>query len=348
MNNSFVTVIIPFHNARQTIQAALDSALAQTYEELEIILIDDGSSDGSGELADVLASSPMREGRIVKTLHQEDLGVSVSRNRGTLAAEGGYITFLDADDTMDPGMIAYLMRLLRETGADIAGCGFQSVSAKKPPEEIPEPDAGEKIPHRLLQGSEIAREIIMRHDTRVWSKLFTRKTALSARFQEGLTIGEDMLYVLSCAGPETKYAAAAAPLYRYTVNPEGAMNRPFTRSYMDQLRCWELALTRIGAVFPELLQDRNFCGSLGSVQAVSAVLAASKISLLPGKERRAFADCLRTCRERVKDALANPDVRENLPAGYGAKTSLLLHAPALFGVMTRVAQNCKNASEGLK
>ena len=136
---------------------------------------------------------------------------------------------------MDSGMTAYLMRLLRETGADIAGCGFQSVSVKEPPEEIPEPDAGEKIPHRLLQGSEIAREIIVHHDTRVWSKLFTRKTALSARFQEGLTIGEDMLYVLSCAGPETKYAAAAAPLYHYTVNPEGAMNRPFTRSYMDQL-----------------------------------------------------------------------------------------------------------------
>ncbi len=235
MNNSLVTVIIPFHNARQTIRAALDSVLSQTYENLEIILIDDGSSDGSGELADKLSSASLREGRTVKVLHQEDLGVSVSRNQGILAAEGGYITFLDADDTMDSGMTAYLMRLLRETGADIAGCGFQSVSVKEPPEEIPEPDAGEKIPHRLLQGSEIAREIIVRHDTRVWSKLFTRKTALSARFQEGLTIGEDMLYVLSCAGPETKYAAAAAPLYHYTVNPEGAMNRPFTRSYMDQL-----------------------------------------------------------------------------------------------------------------
>ena len=151
-----------------------------------------------------------------------------------------------------------------------------------------------------------------------------------------------MLYVLSCAGPETKYAAAAAPLYHYTVNPEGAMNRPFTRSYMDQLLCWTLALSRIEAVFPELLQDREFCASLGSVQAVSAVLAASKISLLPEKERRAFADCLRTCREYIKDALAKPGVRGKLPAGYGTKTSLLLHAPALFGVMTRAAQAGKN------
>ncbi len=120
------------------------------------------------------------------------------------------------------------------------------------------------------------------------------------------------------------------------------MNRPFTRSYMDQLRCWTLALSGIEAVFPELLQDREFCASLGSVQAVSAVLAASKISLLPEKERRAFADCLRTCREYVKDAFAKPGVREKLPAGYGTKTSLLLHTPALFGVMTRAAQAGKN------
>lgn len=241
--NPTISIIIPVHNAKETLAGAVESVMRQTILEscpaagLEIVLVDDGSEDESGRLCDSYAE--WDAGRTV-VIHMEDEGVSEARNRGLDAAGGEFITFLDADDAMEPSMLEELYALHRRTDAEICGCGFCRVTPKEAAEYAERPDEGSKssgagalcrsaaAEHTLLQGSGVIRDGILQGDTRAWSKLFTRTLIGDKRFQKGLTIGEDLLFVMSLVGEETRYAAAAAPLYRYTVNPRGRWSGPLS------------------------------------------------------------------------------------------------------------------------
>ena len=94
-------MIIPVYNVRPYIEEALDSVIGQTYRKLEIIIIDDGSTDGSGEICDRYAEQDCR----IKVYHQENKGLSAARNTGLDASTGSVIAFLDPDDAFAPDMI---------------------------------------------------------------------------------------------------------------------------------------------------------------------------------------------------------------------------------------------------
>lgn len=122
MNNTdtlpLISIIVPVYNVKEYLEKCLDSICSQTYKNLEIILINDGSSDGSGELCDLFAQ---RDGR-VKVIHQANAGQSAARNRGLDIAQGEYFGFVDSDDWIEPDMYEFLYRLLKENGADISIC----------------------------------------------------------------------------------------------------------------------------------------------------------------------------------------------------------------------------------
>ena len=108
------------YNAEPYLKDCLDSVTGQTYRNLEIILIDDGSTDGSGAICDAYAAKDSR----IQAFHQENSGAAVARNAGLAAANGEWIGFVDSDDYIDPDQYAYLLDLARRHGADIAQCGM--------------------------------------------------------------------------------------------------------------------------------------------------------------------------------------------------------------------------------
>ena len=113
-----ISIIVPVYNVKDYLEKCLQSICVQTYKNLEIILIDDGSSDGSGELCDLFAQ---RDGRI-KVIHQTNAGQSAARNRGLAVAQGEFLGFVDSDDWIESDMYEFLYRLLKENGADISIC----------------------------------------------------------------------------------------------------------------------------------------------------------------------------------------------------------------------------------
>lgn len=123
MTKKLVSVIIPAYNIEKYIGRCLDSVLSQIYENLEIIIVDDGSSDGTGKILD---DYEKRDSRI-KVIHKENGGVSSARNKGLDMAVGDYIGFVDGDDIIAPEMYETLVKLLEEEDADIAHCGYQMV-----------------------------------------------------------------------------------------------------------------------------------------------------------------------------------------------------------------------------
>ena len=104
-----ISVIVPVYNTEKYLRRCIDSILNQTYEALEVILVDDGSTDGSGAVCDEYAEKDAR----VRAIHQKNGGISAARNAGIDAASGQYIAFIDSDDYVTGDMLAELLRICR-------------------------------------------------------------------------------------------------------------------------------------------------------------------------------------------------------------------------------------------
>lgn len=117
---NLISVIIPAYNVEAYLARCLDSVLAQTHRELELLVIDDGSTDGTAAIADAYAARDSR----VKAIHQANAGLPAVRNRGIELAAGSYITFVDGDDEIAPDMLARLLENARKYDADISQCGI--------------------------------------------------------------------------------------------------------------------------------------------------------------------------------------------------------------------------------
>jgi glycosyltransferase involved in cell wall biosynthesis len=113
-----ISVIVPVYNVRSYLEEAVDSVLGQTYTRLEVILVDDGSTDGSGELCEEYARRDSR----VRVIHQENRGLSAARNAGLDAMEGDLVAFLDSDDAYCPDMLLHMAEAMEKHGADIVEC----------------------------------------------------------------------------------------------------------------------------------------------------------------------------------------------------------------------------------
>lgn len=120
-----VSVIVPVYNAVAHLGACLASILSQTHTDLDVILVDDGSTDGSGALCDQIALTDSR----VRVIHQTNGGIGAAQNAGLDAARGQYITFCDNDDLMSPHLIERLLQILVETDADMSCCRWWNVGA---------------------------------------------------------------------------------------------------------------------------------------------------------------------------------------------------------------------------
>lgn len=120
-----ISVIVPVYNVEPYLRKCVDSILAQTLPGIEIILVDDGSTDGSGFVCDEYARNNER----IRVIHKENGGLSSARNAGLDAAKGEYVAFVDSDDCIAPEMYQRLLCALQESKADLSICGYQKVKA---------------------------------------------------------------------------------------------------------------------------------------------------------------------------------------------------------------------------
>ncbi len=169
-----VSVIIPVFRTEQYLEKCVRSVINQTYKNLEIILVDDGSDDSSGALCDSLAAQDSR----ILVIHKENGGLSSSRNAGIEKAAGDYISFADSDDFMEPDMIEYLL----SAESDIACCSHFIVNGGK---KIPAPGFDKKT---VMNADEAVKELFKDEKLKnyVWNKLFKREFFDDVRFPEGM------------------------------------------------------------------------------------------------------------------------------------------------------------------
>lgn len=180
-----VSVIVPVYRCEEYLSACIESILGQTYQDLEVILVDDGSPDGAGAICDAYAAKDSR----ISVIHQENAGVSAARNAGIDAATGDAIAFVDSDDTVEPDMYEVLVKLALEHGADIAHCGYRKVHFDGSTKEV----LGTEI--LLVQDAWEASECLLagKYFTgSPWTKLYRREMFEGIRFDPALKINEDI------------------------------------------------------------------------------------------------------------------------------------------------------------
>ncbi|MCR4789342.1 MAG: glycosyltransferase [Lachnospiraceae bacterium] len=213
-----ISVIVPAYNIEKYIGRCLDSIIAQTYTELEIIAVDDGSTDDTGAVLDGYAKKDQR----IKVIHQENLGLSGARNSALKVASGDYIGFVDGDDHIEPAMYETMINSCLENEAEMAICAYRQI--------------GEGIKNREFSGRIIplsrdeALDIYICDDREfsiynsVWSRLFKKEIVLGEVFPQGRN-SEDIIYTTKAMCKATKCVYVDLPLYDYTASrPDSIMN----------------------------------------------------------------------------------------------------------------------------
>ena len=169
-----ISVIVPVYNVSPFLGKCLDSLLAQSFKDLEILIIDDGSTDDSGDICDKYAEEDKR----ITVFHTDNKGLSAARNLGLDKSKGDYIAFVDSDDWIEPEIFDVLLRNAEETGADIVECCVceENTDTVSVTNWQTGSFSGKEAVHELIQG---------RLGECVWDKLYKRKCFDTIRFPEG-------------------------------------------------------------------------------------------------------------------------------------------------------------------
>ncbi|MGN0171095.1 MAG: glycosyltransferase family 2 protein [Lachnospiraceae bacterium] len=287
-----ISVIIPVYNAAPYLRRCLDSILNNTFHNLEVICVNDGSQDDS---LTILEHYHIFDDRIV-VLNQKNSGVSAARNKGLAYATGKYVAFVDSDDWVNPQYFEYL--LVAIGNADISHC--EMIRANN--DDIGR-DEQPLSSIRILDTDRMNFWEVMDH---CWGKLFRRDILANLKFQEGISFGEDKLFTTIAIQIAKKIALIDNKLYYYFDNPNSAVNTvehdlyPMAIKFLEDayknkrsvsLRCaftGLLSYRYISMFKPDADAIRNDCNqNLEKCRKLAAIL-------MPVKERlllNAFARC---------------------------------------------------------
>ncbi len=224
MKTPKISVIIPVYNVEPFLDSCINSILNQTYDNLEIILVDDGSTDSSGIICDKYAKSHKK----ITIIHKENAGISVARNTALDIATGELIAFIDSDDRIESNYFEILLNSLIEYDADISTCGYKKLNKHCF-------CSGEK-PIEVFQNEEIAEQIYRKKNIGLapWSKLIRREIIGDLRFMVG-RINQDDLFSLQIFQRSNKIIKNNLPLYLYTVNTSGVTYNKYGTRKIDIL-----------------------------------------------------------------------------------------------------------------
>ena len=314
--NQTISVIVPVFNVAGYLPQCVDSILSQDYGNLEVILIDDGSTDGSGEICDRYAALDSR----VRAIHQKNGGAAAAKNAGLRLATGEYLAFADSDDYLEPDAYGFLMKALLETGADAVQGSFREVYRNRAEEQ--------RISEEILEGYDYLLRFPKDFSCALlWNKLYRRALFDGVFFEEGHKIDDEYFTYQGFLQPR-KVVRADRIVYNYRKRASSVMSSPESaeRLVLDCLDSAAKRRQRILDTLPQLREpfDENYLdviwylsGNEGSTERTLQALKGSLHSYLREKGRtrppvylwrglaklwlipvpRLLALCKRTCKQ---------------------------------------------------
>lgn len=306
-----VSVVIPAYNIESYIGACMDSLLRQTYHALELLAVDDGSTDRTGAILDSYAAKDSR----VHVIHQENGGVSAARRRGLAVASGAYISFCDGDDTMESDMLELLVHNLEQQQVDISHCGYEM---NFPSHTDFYYNTGEKRYMNREQGL----EALLRGDQiepALYNKLYRKKLFRGLSLADNVRYDEDLLwnfYLFSAA--ESSFFEDVCK-YHYRIREGSACTSGISaRSVEDPLR--------VSAEIMEHVSNRPGLYAICYQRYIRQLLYPCTHSM----------GCSEACQEQLREEMRTGRLRQYAPLRLRGMAFGVRYLPRTYRLVRRV------------
>lgn len=241
-NEPLISVIIAIYNPGKYLRACLDSIVNQTYKNLEIILVDDGSTDDSLKICQEYAEKDSR----VIVYHKENSGVSATRNQGIRLAHGDYFSFIDSDDWLESDTYEYLINLIKEHNVDAVNFEhFITYTDRENAHKVSLENYG-------LTDTKGAMKQLVYNFPFACDKLFTKKMIEGIWFDEEICRGEDSLFARQAFDNADSVWFDSRPLYHYVQSEESAVRGNFRKSQLTALKLVDKYDVFFGEKYSEL------------------------------------------------------------------------------------------------
>lgn len=307
-----VSVIIPVYNVERYVEKSIQSVLNQSMKDIEIILVNDGSTDKSGEICDRYGE---KEERII-VIHKENGGLSSARNVGVKAASGDYIGFIDSDDYIESVMYETLYQMAERDSADVAVCGVYDVykNGKVPQcasREVFVCDQEEMFGHILL-GEKISGTVC--------NKLIRKDIAKTLEFPVG-KLFEDVFYSALLVQKIKKVSVTTEPMYFYVHRSDSITTCGYRRKDLDVIEAFEIDKQLAVSHFPKLIAKAEFALNSAYLRVLDKILLTKGYRRFPE-----YKIVKKYVKEHGKDIVYSPYFRNSRKVAVQAlRINILLY-----------------------
>lgn len=293
-----ISIIIPIYNIMDCLEKCVDSCINQTYQNIEILMVDDGSTDATGELCDKLREKDNR----IRVFHKKNGGSSSARNLGIDQAKGEYLGFVDSDDFISPTMYEELVNAVLEYGVPIAQVSRDEIDDKgnKLPDVCTPPEKA-----FLCTSDEFMKELLMhRGDCSFCTKLIKKDLFIGNRFPEG-KLNEDFYLLLQMLKDVKGIYILPGQLYhvfyRIGSNTRKKDKNEFSRVFMDIVENADAAQKIVDKCYPDL---KGVCIRFGLFQRLDYMLHIPVGQM--NSKNEFYVQVKKYLREHLKDTITNP------------------------------------------
>ena len=229
MDKPVVSILIPAYNAAAYLPQCLDSILKQTYRDLQVVIVDDGSKDNTLEVCRECAEKDAR----IEVYNQENQGVAATRNHLLDKVKGDYVLFVDADDWIEPDMVEYMTSLAVDYKSDMVMCD-RVINDEKPSDRESEIN--------ILQKEEAIRDFLYQDYFvgSLWNKLLSSSLLHNERFHRGISYGEDALFCWGALQKVNNVVVCNKQLYHYRMNENSISHQSFGEKKLTGHQTWTI------------------------------------------------------------------------------------------------------------
>ena len=268
--DGLISVIVPIYNVENYLVRCIDSIINQTYSNLEIILVDDGSPDNCHIICDEYAKKDSR----IKVIHKKNGGLSDARNAGLEIATGKYISFIDSDDYIYKDMYTDLIGLIKAHDADISNCSVYKFYEN----DKFNLDYDKEFNIKIYSNEDALRSLIMEEEIKqtVWNKIYKRKIIDDIKFEVG-KIQEDEYWTYKVIGNAKKVVHIDKPMYYYLQRENSIMGERYSEKRLHGIYSRKERLNYIQQKFPNLIIDAKMSLFFTCVYQYQCLLRSSDL-----------------------------------------------------------------------